>query len=291
MLLMSATFSESTLADALQVLQKTHCQPELKKLVASSGKKNIELSVVMKKGGIDLAQEILRVIEEKVNGGAAIIFCYTVRKCHTMQNWLAACGVNSLIYYADLDETEKRNNLQSWFNNSPSIMCCTSALGMGLDKEDIQLCVHLCMPDSISAYYQQVGRAGRQGQMHAEAILLFDPSRAALYVERALLQAAEKIVKKKMVLDDIVRMQSYCVNSDSVCPQKYFAKTFLPPTDGEVFNKCLENSHTEKNIRVRQEYFAPSVIFLACMLNVMCVASRICPSLPTQEHYFLQSGS
>lgn len=111
--------------------------------------------------------------------GSGLVYCNTRRQCEEMASFLSQYGHNAMHYHAGLEATEREEIQNKWIANKIRIVCCTNAFGMGIDKPDVRLVVHLESPDSPEAYYQEAGRAGRDG-LSAYCILVDDGRREEL---------------------------------------------------------------------------------------------------------------
>lgn len=105
--------------------------------------------------------------------GSGILYCNTRRRCMEMRHWLEVNGIKALAYHAGLPKEERALVQKQWMQASDKVMCATSAFGMGIDKEDVRQVVHLAPPESLEAYYQEAGRAGRNG-LPAQCVLFFN---------------------------------------------------------------------------------------------------------------------
>ena len=105
--------------------------------------------------------------------GAAIVYVRSRRRAREVAEHLMEAGLSATFYHAGLDHVEKDQRQEDWQQDRTRIMVATNAFGMGIDKPDVRLVVHYDCPDSIEAYFQEAGRAGRDG-LPAQAILLYN---------------------------------------------------------------------------------------------------------------------
>lgn len=104
--------------------------------------------------------------------GSAIVYVRSRKKCRIVCELLNAQGVTADYYHAGLTDSDKDARQRRWMNDEVRVMVATNAFGMGIDKSDVRLVVHIDVPDSIEAYFQEAGRAGRDGGK-AYAVMLF----------------------------------------------------------------------------------------------------------------------
>jgi ATP-dependent DNA helicase RecQ len=104
--------------------------------------------------------------------GSAIIYCRTRRRTTELSDLLQQHGFGADHYHAGLDQELRKEKQQSWITGGTRIMVCTNAFGMGIDKPDVRLVLHADIPDCLENYYQEAGRAGRDGK-ESYAILLY----------------------------------------------------------------------------------------------------------------------
>lgn len=108
-------------------------------------------------------------------GGAAIVYCRSRKRTKEIAALLNKNGIKSTFYHAGLLPTVKDERQRAWQNNEIRVIVATNAFGMGIDKPDVRMVIHIDCPDSLEAYFQEAGRAGRDGNK-AYAVLLYDPS-------------------------------------------------------------------------------------------------------------------
>ena len=105
-------------------------------------------------------------------GEAGIVYCLSRKKVETTSEWLTEMGVKALPYHAGMDAEARRKNQSRFLREPGLIMVATIAFGMGIDKPDVRFVVHLDLPKSVESYYQETGRAGRDGDA-AEALMVY----------------------------------------------------------------------------------------------------------------------
>lgn len=116
-------------------------------------------------------QQLLRFLKDEGGEQAGIVYCLSRKKVEQTADWLVQQGFNALPYHAGLDAAVRQHHQQRFLREDGIIMVATIAFGMGIDKPDVRFVVHLDLPKSIEAYYQETGRAGRDGE--ASTALLF----------------------------------------------------------------------------------------------------------------------
>ncbi len=162
---LTATADERTRHEIAQRLGLQHAA----QFISGFDRPNIQYRMAPKEKPKD---QLLRFLRAEQSGNSGIVYCLSRKKVEVTAEWLLAEGFDALPYHAGLDPRVRARNQDRFLREDSVVMVATVAFGMGIDKPDVRFVAHLDMPKSIEAYYQETGRAGRDGDP-AVALLLY----------------------------------------------------------------------------------------------------------------------
>lgn len=190
--------------------------------------------------------------------GCAVVYVRSRRQTQKVAQWLLKQGISADFYHAGLTTQQRSEKQDAWIQDQTRVMVSTNAFGMGIDKPDVRVVVHLDVPDSLEAYYQEAGRAGRDGQK-AYAVMLYTPGDldSLRFRTEQLYQPLEML---RRVYQALANYTAVPVGGGEFSSYDFdlgaFTATFsLPPQETHYALKQLQ---LEGFIQLNENYYHPS---------------------------------
>jgi ATP-dependent DNA helicase RecQ len=192
--------------------------------------------------------------------GSGIVYCKSRKRTKDISDLLKLNGISSDFYHAGLNNDERNSRQEAWIANKTRIICCTNAFGMGIDKPDVRTVIHYDVPDALENYYQEAGRAGRDGEK-SYAVLLYNETE----LQELRKQSDIKFPPLAMIRNVYASICNYFqLPSGSGEGMSYdfdinsFVKNFK--LDVFVVNNVLKIFSQEELINYNEQFFSPSTV-------------------------------
>lgn len=240
---LTATATPRVRTDILHQLGMTNP----KWFMSSFNRPNLRYSIISKKGK-NCSDEVIAMVMTKFRNVCGIVYCLSRKDCDDYAAQMKKNGIKALSYHAGLTDNQRGNCQGRWISDEIHVICATIAFGMGIDKPNVRFVIHAALPKSIEGYYQESGRAGRDGEL-AECILFYhyaDMHRIRKMIE--LDNPNPQVISTHM--DNLFKMVAFCENTTD-CRRSLQLNYF-----GEIFDRqqCISSKTTAcDNCRCKEE--------------------------------------
>ncbi|XP_074650878.1 recQ-like DNA helicase BLM [Tubulanus polymorphus] len=206
MMALTATATPRVRKDILHQLKMNNP----KWFMQSFNRANLKYEVRPKKKS--LTQDIIALIQTQFKGQSGIVYCLSRRDCDKAAQDLSMGGILAESYHAGLSDKDRVSIQEKWINEDRcKVVCATIAFGMGIDKPDVRFVIHFSLPKSVEGFYQESGRAGRDG-FPSTCILFYTYQDVARYRRMIQLDQHSNYEAKQVHLNNLYRMVQYCEN-------------------------------------------------------------------------------
>ena len=223
MMALTATADRITRDD---IAEQLHI-PDARLFVSSFDRPNISLNVVQGSTGRQKMKQIVQFINLH-RGESGIIYCLRRKDTEKMAAELTRLGIDARPFHAAMSAQDKQQVQRDFINDDLKVVCATIAFGMGIDKSNVRYVIHSNMPRNIESYYQEIGRAGRDG-LPAEALLFYTYGDVV-----ALQQFALQSGQVQVNMDKLRRMQQFA--ESGVCRRRILLNYFNERYDHDCHN-------------------------------------------------------
>lgn len=196
--------------------------------------------------------------------GTAIVYCKSRKHTKDIADLLRLRNINADFYHAGLSNEERSRKQESWINNSIRVIVCTNAFGMGIDKPDVRVVVHYDVPDCLENYYQEAGRAGRDGK-RAYAVLLYNERELYDLQQQSAIRFPDKEVIRKLYTDIMNHLQVPAGSGEGVSYDfdlAVFSQAFK--TDALTAMYGIKALEQEGIFVFSDSFFKPSTVVFTC---------------------------
>jgi len=272
---LTATATERVRQDIIKQLSLR----EPKIFISSFDRKNLKLIIIPKKDSFDKITNMLREYKNE----SAIIYCFSRKDAENLAEKLRNKGFNALPYHAGLTPEIRKKNQELFIKDQVNIITATIAFGMGIDKPNVRLIIHQTFPKTLEGYYQEIGRAGRDG-LSSDCVLLYAPGDKRKH--EFFIDKIEDSVSKANAQQKLRQVMNYC--EDKFCKRKHILKYFgeiYPQDNCASCSSCMDFEQeaekqqklTKEKIHVVKEYDKELFEKLRALRMKLAIERKVAP--------------
>jgi ATP-dependent DNA helicase RecQ len=192
--------------------------------------------------------------------GSGIVYCKSRKRTKEIEELLSLHGISAAHYHAGLPNDVRTAKQEDWINNKIRIIACTNAFGMGIDKPDVRTVIHYDVPDALENYYQEAGRAGRDGRKAYSVLLFNERELEALKKQSEIKFPGVQIIKN--IYSSLVNYFQLPTGSGEGLSFDFDINDFVKKFKLEAFivNSVLKILEQEELISYNEQFFSPSIV-------------------------------